>query len=92
MDGEFDRVAGLVRRTRECSRRLHPDLVTDWMDELFEAAERAGAIGSKACGAGGGGCLVFICAGGRRGDVERALSERGAELIPFEFEPRSRIG
>jgi D-glycero-alpha-D-manno-heptose-7-phosphate kinase len=55
------------------------------MDELFAAGTDAGALGAKACGEGGGGCLLFLCAEGRRQAVEDALRARGGELIAFEF-------
>ncbi|MDQ3856107.1 MAG: GHMP kinase [Chloroflexota bacterium] len=92
MAGDLDSLAVLVTRTRECSRRLHPALVTPHMDELFATGEQAGAAGSKACGAGGGGCIVFICQPNKRTDVERALAARGAELVPFEFQLARPLG
>jgi D-glycero-alpha-D-manno-heptose-7-phosphate kinase len=55
------------------------------MDELFAAGADAGALGAKACGEGGGGCLLFLCAEGRRQAVEDALRSRGGELIAFAF-------
>jgi D-glycero-alpha-D-manno-heptose-7-phosphate kinase len=51
------------------------------MDELFAA----GALGAKAYGEGGGGCLLFLCAVGKRQAVEDALRARGGELVAFEF-------
>jgi D-glycero-alpha-D-manno-heptose-7-phosphate kinase len=62
------------------------------MDELFEAGHGAGAIGSKACGAGGGGCLIFLCRVGATEQVGRALEAHGARLLPFRFEPNSYWG
>ncbi|MEJ7654269.1 MAG: hypothetical protein WKH64_13570 [Chloroflexia bacterium] len=70
--GDLGALADMVARTREASRRLHPALVTDRMDALFNAGRAAGALGSKACGAGGGGCLIFICAPDAHIAVERA--------------------
>lgn len=89
--GEVDSLARLVTANRECARRLHPALVTKRMDELFEAGLRAGATGSKACGAGGGGCLLFVCGEGKRGDVVAALEGAAADLIPFKFERNSQL-
>jgi D-glycero-alpha-D-manno-heptose-7-phosphate kinase len=55
------------------------------MDELFAAGADAGALGGKACGEGGGGCLLFLCAEGKRQAVEDALHARGGEPVAFEF-------
>jgi D-glycero-alpha-D-manno-heptose-7-phosphate kinase len=60
------------------------------MDELFLAGEKAGALGSKACGEGGGGCLLFLCPAGRRAAVENALRSQGGRLVSFRFAARSQ--
>ena len=83
--GDLDALAGLLTVNRDAARRLHPGTVTPRMDELFAAGTDAGALGAKACGEGGGGCLLFLCAEGRRQAVEDALRARGGELIAFEF-------
>ncbi len=77
---------------REAARRLVPELVTPEMDILFQAAASAGAAGSKACGAGGGGCLLFLARPRLGGAVRRALEAHGARLMPFRFEPTSYWG
>jgi D-glycero-alpha-D-manno-heptose-7-phosphate kinase len=83
--GDLDALAGLLTVNREAARRLHPGTVTPRMDELFAAGADAGALGAKACGEGGGGCLLFLGAEGKRQEVEDALHARGGELIAFEF-------
>ena len=83
--GDLEALAGVLTVNREAARRLHPGTVTPRMDELFADGADAGALGAKACGEGGGGCLLFLCAEGRRQAVEDTLRARGAELIAFEF-------
>lgn len=46
------------------------------LDELVEAANRAGALGARLTGAGFGGCAVVLCAGGDREHVAAQLVER----------------
>ena len=56
------------------------------MDRLVEKALANGAEAAKVCGAGGGGCIAFLCAEGRKADVERALNaEEGAEVLDWKF-------
>ena len=43
-------------------------------------------MGGKACGAGGGGCLLFYAPPDRRQAVAEALAAAGARVIPFQFE------
>lgn len=85
MSGDAARLGKLLTANREAARALSPGLVTTEMDALFARAERAGAIGSKACGAGGGGCLVFLAAEDSKRRVERALVEAGARVLPVRF-------
>jgi D-glycero-alpha-D-manno-heptose-7-phosphate kinase len=56
------------------------------MDMLVATALENGAEAAKVCGAGGGGCIAFLCAPGRRADVEAALaSEEGAEVLDWKI-------
>jgi D-glycero-alpha-D-manno-heptose-7-phosphate kinase len=92
LGGDLDGLAEIMSINREGARRLVPELVTPEMDALFEAGSEAGAIGSKACGAGGGGCLLFLCPAGGTEQVGRALQAHAARLLPFRFEPHSYWG
>jgi D-glycero-alpha-D-manno-heptose-7-phosphate kinase len=84
--GDIDGFADLVQRNWENQKRLHASVTNPDVDRLFETASAAGAVGGKACGAGGGGCLVFICAGGKAPDVASALALCGARPIAFDFD------
>jgi D-glycero-alpha-D-manno-heptose-7-phosphate kinase len=56
------------------------------IEGLFATARHNGAIGGKACGAGGGGCLLFCAAEQRQAGLARALAQEGAQVIPFHFD------
>ncbi len=85
LKGDLPALAEVLSHNREMARALHPALVTKRMDELFATGKGAGAMGAKACGAGSGGCLYFLCQPDRRAEVETALQERGAQILPFRF-------
>jgi D-glycero-alpha-D-manno-heptose-7-phosphate kinase len=66
-------------------KRLAATITTPQMDQLVEKALANGAEAAKVCGAGGGGCIAFLCEPGRRADVERALaSEEGVEVLDWK--------
>ena len=66
-------------------KRLAPNITTPQMEMLVEKALANGAEAAKVCGAGGGGCIAFLCAEGRKTEVERALSqEKGAEILQWK--------
>jgi D-glycero-alpha-D-manno-heptose-7-phosphate kinase len=66
-------------------KRLAPGVTTPHMEMLVEKALRNGAEAAKVCGAGGGGCIAFFCAEGRRQDVERALEEEQVEVLDWKL-------
>ncbi len=66
-------------------RRLSSKIATPWIDQLYERARQAGAVGGKLLGAGGGGFLLLYVEPRNRGQVQRALSELGE--VEFAFEP-----
>jgi D-glycero-alpha-D-manno-heptose-7-phosphate kinase len=67
-------------------KRLAPNITTPRMDMLVEKALSNGAEAAKVCGAGGGGCIAFLCADGRRAEVERALSEEeDVQMLDWSF-------
>ena len=66
-------------------KRLAPGVTTPHMEVLVEKALKNGAEAAKVCGAGGGGCIAFLCAEGRRADVERALLEENVEVLDWKL-------
>ncbi|HEY9216154.1 MAG TPA: GHMP kinase [Ancylobacter sp.] len=78
---EFGR---LLHEGWQYKRRISERVSTPFIDELYEAAMAAGAIGGKILGAGGGGFLLLFAAPER----QAAIRERLARLVhvPFNFE------
>ena len=82
---DWDRVAQVMKNAYPNRKRLAPTITTPQMDMLVEKALNNGALAAKVCGAGGGGCIAFLCSPGRRADVEAALaSEEGAEVLDWK--------
>jgi D-glycero-alpha-D-manno-heptose-7-phosphate kinase len=54
------------------------------IDEIYETAIRAGALGGKLCGAGGGGFFLFYVPPARQTQVKEALKH--LLLVPIQFE------
>jgi D-glycero-alpha-D-manno-heptose-7-phosphate kinase len=55
---------------------------------LIAVARRAGSLGAKVCGAGGGGCVFFLVERGARERVERAIAKAGAQILPVQVAAR----
>jgi D-glycero-alpha-D-manno-heptose-7-phosphate kinase len=83
---DWDRISSIMRDAYPMRKRLAPGVTTPQMEKLVEKALANGAEAAKVCGAGGGGCIAFLCADGRKVDVEAALAaEEGAEVIDWRF-------
>jgi len=84
--GDWGRVAEIMRAAYPNRKRLAPNITTPHMEALVETALSNGALAAKVCGAGGGGCIAFLCEDGGRESVERALSAGGAaEVLKWSF-------
>ena len=83
---DWNEVSETMRAGYPNRKRLAPGVTTPQMERLVEKALANGAEAAKVCGAGGGGCIAFLCAEGRKADVERALNgEEGAEVLDWKF-------
>jgi len=83
---DWEKVATTMKNAYPNRKRLAPTITTPQMDMLVEKALVNGAEAAKVCGAGGGGCIAFLCAAGRRAEVEAALAvEEGAEVLDWKL-------
>ena len=67
-------------------KKLAPGISNPLIDECYEAARAAGAVGGKILGAGGGGFLLLYVEEQDQDRVRQALS--GLKECPFRFEPQ----
>lgn len=80
----IEEVGRLLHQSWLCKRSLSDKVSTPEIDHLYEEAMRAGAVGGKILGAGGGGFLLLFV----RPELQAKVRERLKHLIhvPFEFE------
>jgi D-glycero-alpha-D-manno-heptose-7-phosphate kinase len=74
----------LLKRAWAVKRALSDSVSNSTVDGLLEAAIRAGAIGGKLLGAGGGGFMLLFVRPEERPRVQEAL--RTLITVPFRFE------
>jgi D-glycero-alpha-D-manno-heptose-7-phosphate kinase len=78
----------LLREEWRFRRRNLPTISTPAIDRIIRRALAAGARGGKVCGAGGGGCVVFLIEPDARGRVERAVRQAGGRILPAGIDRR----
>jgi D-glycero-alpha-D-manno-heptose-7-phosphate kinase len=86
--GDLDETGRLLGEEGRLRYSLAPSVATEALRAADGAARRAGALGAKVCGAGGGGCMVAFAREGRRDDVAEAIARTGATLIPVRVARR----
>lgn len=89
LENRWNDVGEILKKAHPARKRLSPNITTPHMDHLIEVAEATGAIATKVCGAGGGGCIAFFCEEGRKADVENALADQeNAEVLHWKINSR----
>lgn len=81
---DLDEFGRLLDCGWKLKRKTGPAVSTDSIDELYKKGMKAGALGGKLLGAGGGGFLLFYVPPEKQESVKRAMG--GLMHIPFEFE------
>jgi len=74
----------LMHDSWQLKRSLTQHITTHAIDQMYETARAAGALGGKLCGAGGGGFLLLFVPPRKRRMVQRAMSN--LLYVPMEFE------
>ena len=80
----FDVLGVLLHRSWELKKRLAGTISSEQINELYETARGAGAIGGKIAGAGGGGFLLLYVPFEHQNKVRMAL--HGLQELPFRLE------
>jgi D-glycero-alpha-D-manno-heptose-7-phosphate kinase len=67
---------------------MAPAVSSPELETIIGAALGAGAISAKACGAGGGGCLVVAVPDGKRPAVGDAIRGAGGSILDYHLVDR----
>src|SRR2546430_3926500 len=81
--GDGEDVARLLREEWKLRRTNAPGITTPLIDKLVAVAARHGGLGAKACGAGGGGCVIFLVEQGVASRVATAIGDNGGRVLPL---------
>jgi D-glycero-alpha-D-manno-heptose-7-phosphate kinase len=73
----------------QTKRALSSGISSPEIDQLYDAALAAGALGGKLCGAGGGGFLLMVVPPSARTAFDEAM--RGSSLIPIGMDRQGSV-
>lgn len=82
---EWDEVARLLQEEWKLRRTNAPGITTPLIDKLIAVALKSGGKAAKVCGAGGGGCVIFLVEKGSSSRVATAIGENGGRVLPLQL-------
>ncbi|MBN2076583.1 MAG: GHMP kinase [Dehalococcoidales bacterium] len=83
-NGSYHELGELLHKNWLLKKQLSSKITNSRIDDLYESARKAGAIGGKICGSGGGGALLLYCLKEKQDSVRSTLNK--LREIPFRFE------
>ncbi len=83
-NGDIREFGKLLHATWESKRKLSSAVTNSDLDKMYESARKAGAIGGKLLGAGGGGFFLFFVEKQNQDEVRNAL--KGYFEVEVKFE------
>jgi D-glycero-alpha-D-manno-heptose-7-phosphate kinase len=90
--GRVERIGALLAENWRLKKQMASNVSNGFLDDVYDAALRAGADGGKISGAGAGGCLLLFARRRHRASVRAAMAREGLRALPFDCEPEgSRI-
>lgn len=72
-------------------RKMASGIANPAIENIYSAAQQAGATGGKISGAGGGGFMFFYCPGNTRFNVIKTLDSFTGKVWPFSFTSKGLI-
>jgi D-glycero-alpha-D-manno-heptose-7-phosphate kinase len=79
---DWKQVAKLIREEWKLRKTNAPKITTPMIEKLIGVALRQGALAAKVCGAGGGGCVVFLTEPENREHISAAIRSYGGQVLP----------
>lgn len=81
---DYDQFGELLHQHWLIKREMSPQMTNDRLDKIYQRAKKAGVIGGKLCGAGGGGFFLFYTPTNKvKAKLVREMGKLG--LPPFSF-------
>lgn len=85
LKGDLNRIGDILDYGWNNKKQTASGVTSPVIDEIYEAAMKAGATGGKISGAGGGGFMTYYCPGNTRYKVIEVLKSFGGEVHNLEF-------
>jgi D-glycero-alpha-D-manno-heptose-7-phosphate kinase len=85
LKGKLNEIGEILDYGFKQKRQMAEGISNPLMEEIYEAAKKAGATGGKISGAGGGGFMIFYCPANTKFNVIKNLSGFGGVHRNYQF-------
>lgn len=83
---EWKYLGELLDNAWEDKKRSNPAVSNEMIDNYYKLAKELGMLGGKVMGSGGAGHLLMLVPPGKQRALRKALKERGAKMMDFNFD------
>ena len=85
LKGKLDEIGEILDFGFLQKRQMAEGISNPLMEDIYETAKKAGALGGKISGAGGGGFMIFYCPGNTKYNVIKDLERFGGRHRNYQF-------
>jgi D-glycero-alpha-D-manno-heptose-7-phosphate kinase len=85
---DWREVSRLLREEWAHRKKNAPGITTEMIDHLIATTRKSGATAAKVCGAGGGGCVLFLVEPDAKERVANLITGAGGTVLPVEVAPQ----
>ena len=85
LKGDLDKIGEILEFGWQYKKKMAAGITNPFLDKIYDAAMKNGALGGKVSGAGGGGFMFFYCPGNSRSKVIDVLKPFGGQTKRYEF-------
>ena len=85
LKGRMNEIGEILDFGFQQKRQMAEGISNPMMEDIYEAAKKAGATGGKISGAGGGGFMIFYCPANTKYKVIKSLENFGGRHRNYQF-------
>ena len=85
LKGRLNEIGEILDFGFQQKRKMAANISNPLIEEIYDAAKKAGASGAKISGAGGGGFMIFYCPANTKYEVIKSLENFGGRHRGYQF-------